>query len=157
MKTKLSKIFDIRTNPLQVFLSKTLQSGALLEELLTFTGPANLTVSTFSTGEEFLRKLLRLRKEGRVMSAILFTDTKAAEKTARTRDLVTSAYDAVFFCENHSKVMIIEGESLTVAVLTSQNQTRGNRLESYCIMADTAVAQALKKTLQAQKTFVLCR
>lgn len=152
-----SSVIDLRIQPLQVLLTNQLQAGALLDILLEYTGAANLTISTFSTGEEFLRKLLRLRKSGRVKTAHLYTDVKAAEKTARTRELVSNAYDRVCYCANHSKVMIVEGELLTAVVLTSQNQTRGNRLENYCIVADIELAQSLKKTLQEQKTYEICR
>ena len=80
------------------------------QHLLAFTGAARITVSTYSTGEEFLRKLIALRHKGVIRSAHLFSDFKAAEKTARVNPMLRAAYDEVRFCQNHSKVMVIEGD-----------------------------------------------
>lgn len=93
----------------QVILTDAFQLGYVLEKLLGFTGAADITVSTFSTGEEFLRKLIALRRKGLIRTARLFTDFKAAEKTAKINAMLRAAYDEVRFCKNHSKVIIIEG------------------------------------------------
>ena len=93
----------------QVILTDTFQLGYVLDHLLAFTGAADITVSTYSTGEEFLRKLISLRAKGLIKRARLYTDFKAAEKTARINTMLRSAYDEVRFSSNHSKVMVIEG------------------------------------------------
>ena len=82
MKQK-PEICDPSEKSVQVILTDAFQLGYLLETLLGFTGAADITVSTFSTGEEFLRKLIALRRIGLVRTARLFTDFKAAEKTAK--------------------------------------------------------------------------
>lgn len=133
--------------PLQVMLTASLQLGILLEQLLTFTGPADITISTFSSGEEFLIKLHSLKKKGLVTRAVCFTDIKAAEKTARNNTMMKMAYDQVHMCRNHSKVILISGQRLQVAVLTSQNTTRGNRLESYVIINSEETVTRLKSLL----------
>lgn len=93
----------------QVILTDAFQLGYVLDKLLGFTGAADITVSTFSTGEEFLRKIIALRRKGLIRTARLFTDFKAAEKTAKINAMLRAAYDEVRFCKNHSKVIIIEG------------------------------------------------
>ena len=103
------EICDPSEKSVQVILTDAFQLGYLLEKLLGFTGAADITVSTFSTGEEFLRKLIALRRIGLVRTARLFTDFKAAEKTAKINAMLRAAYDEVRFCKNHSKVIIIEG------------------------------------------------
>lgn len=108
MKTK-PEIHDPSQKTVQVILTDAFQLGYLLERLLGFTGAADITVSTFSTGEEFLRKLIALRRIGLIRTARLFTDFKAAEKTAKINAMLRAAYDEVRFCKNHSKVIIIEG------------------------------------------------
>ena len=138
MKDKPS-IHNPNGEPLQAFLTDTLQLGDVLEQLLHFAGPSRLVVSTFSTGEEFVRRLLRLRREGLITQASVYLDMKAAEKTARTNPILRSAFDAVHLTRNHSKVLLIAGEQQRIVVLTSQNQTRGNRIESYCIMHNDAL------------------
>ena len=146
-KKQKPQIENPRSKPLQVILTDGFQLGYVLETVLSFCGPSNITVSTFSTGEEFLRKLLALRKNGQVLHAVLYTDTKAAEKTAKLKYMLRAAYDEINFCKNHSKVMIVEG-NIRVVVLSSQNQTRGNRMENYVILHNNFVADYCKSTLE---------
>ena len=106
--------------------------------------------------EDVLRRchLPRLRQGGLLRSAELYCDLKAAEKTASLRLMMRSAYDKVHLCQNHSKVAVIQGE-LPVVVLTSQNQTRGNRLENYTILQSRAVAERCLASLRALDTYDL--
>lgn len=139
--------------PLQVFLEAHLTPGRLLDDAILYAGAADIIVSTFSTSEEFLLKLWKMREQGEVRSAKIYLDHKAAEKTARILPLVRNCFNEIFYCKNHSKVMIVRGEVMTLVILTSQNQTRGDRLESYVIMADEALAVQLEESLSALKTY----
>lgn len=142
-------------NGIQVLITDRLQLGDVLTQLLEMTGPADLTISTFSSGEEFLRKLLTLRHAGAVRSASLYTDFKAAEKTARTNAMLRCAFDELRLCPNHSKIMVVQGDQRTFTLFTSQNQTRGNRLESYVIIEGTPIAAYAIATLSQLKTYPL--
>lgn len=147
-------IHDPREQKVQVILTDTFQLGYILEQLISFTGAARITVSTYSTGEEFIRKLIALRKNGLIISSHLICDFKAAEKTARVNCMLRAAYDEVSFCQNHSKVMVIDGE-FPVVVISSQNQTRGNRLENYAIIQKREVADYCIHTLNGLPTYRL--
>ncbi len=139
----------------QLIISDALQMGDVLEQVLKYTGPATLTVSTFSSGEEFLRKLHRLRRDGLITCAELFTDFKAAEKTARTNTMLREVFDFVHFCKNHSKMLVAAGKDKVVSVISSQNQTRGNRLESYLIAEGTLYSSQNFAALSAHPIFDL--
>lgn len=141
-------IADPAQEPLQAFLTASLQLGTVLDALLQFTGPARLVISTYSTGEEFLNKLFSLKKKGIVLNAICYTDLKAAEKTAKNNTMMKLVYDKVYLCKNHSKVALIFGENMNVVVLSSQNTTRGNRLESYTIIKDDTLVSKLLHSLE---------
>lgn len=156
MKKQKPEIKDPAEEPLQVILTDAFQLGYVLEALLAFTGPADITVSTYSTGEEFLRKLIHLRHSGLLRRATLFTDIKAAEKTARINPMLRTAYDEVRFCENHSKVMVIRGTRFSAVVISSQNQTRGNRLENYALIRSDRVADYCLNVLQKLNSSALC-
>ena len=149
------EICDPSEKKVQVILTDAFQLGYVLEKLLGFTGAADITVSTFSTGEEFLRKLIALRRKGIIRTVRLFTDFKAAEKTAKINAMLRAAYDEVRFCKNHSKVIIIEGITPPVLVLASQNQTRGNRLENYTIIQSKVTAEYCLATLNSLSTYRL--
>ena len=140
---------------LQVLITEQLQLGDVLSQVLDITGPAELIISTFSSGEEFLRKLVSLRKAKMVLKATLYTDFKAAEKTARTNIMVQNAFDVLHLCPNHSKIMVVRGERTTITLFTSQNQTRGNRLESYVLIDGDSAADYASSILQSLKTYPL--
>lgn len=143
-------ILDPRVAEWQVFLTDAFQLGYVLEQLLAFTGRARITASTFGNGEEFLRKLIMLRNRGLVAESVLYCDTKAAEKNAKMHPLLKSAYDRINFCDNHSKVLVIEG-AFPVVLLASQNQTRGNRLENYVIIQSAQTAAYCLDILSQRK------
>lgn len=136
MNTSLQDPF---LHPLQVLFSDRWQLGDLLEDLLSYTGPAAIAIGTFSTGEEFLRRLLALRTRGLVRSSVLYCDMRAAEKTSRLQPMLRICFEEVNLCRNHSKVLLLRTAKGNVCVLTSQNMTRGNRMESYEIVRDEHV------------------
>ena len=115
--------------PLQAYLDNRLQLFDVLEFILLQTGPAKVYVSTFSTSEEFLRRLFSLRKRELILHAVLMADLKAAKKTVNLSTFMGVVFDDVYLTENHSKVLLIENDKWMVTVVTSQNQTRGNRTE----------------------------
>ena len=149
------RIFNPSEKPVQVFLTDKVVQGYILEKILDYAAPASIVVSTFSTGEEFLRKVISLRKSGAILRASLFCDHKAAEKTARVNPMLFAAFDEVRFCKNHSKVMIIEGGVISVVVISSQNQTRGNRIENYAILLGADITEDCKNTLYNLPTYQL--
>lgn len=120
----------------QPYFSNCIQLAALIDWILRQTGPAQVMISTFSTSEEFLRRMVRLRSSGMVTGCSLFCDLRAARKTAVLRHFISGVFDNVALCQNHSKVVLVLNESHHVAVVTSQNQTRGDRFEAGIITSD---------------------
>ena len=126
MAFKLERFED---RPVQAYFSNTVQLADVIASILEHIGASEIVISTFSTSEEFLRRIWRLRKVGLITSASLFCDLKAARKTVHLYTFITSIFDAVHLAENHSKVVLLGNNRYKVAVVTSQNQTRGNRFE----------------------------
>ena len=142
--TPISELIrDPTAEPLQVFLTDRLQLGAVLQQMLVHTQAADIHISTFSVGEEFLRKLIALRGKGHIKSATLYTDLRGAEKTARIRAMLYKAFDKVVMTQIHAKLIIAQGERCTATLLTSQNTTRGNRVESYTLIHNDTISQNL--------------
>lgn len=141
-------IHDPREEPTQFFITDRLQLGEIIEQLTVFTGKADLQIMSFSVGEEFVRKIHTLKKKGRIKSAELVFDFKAAEKTARTNTLTTTVFDRVYYCANHAKVVVVAGEEQTCTVLTSQNGTRGTRNEAYFITNKGDIAEYVRRKLE---------
>lgn len=131
--------------PLQAYLDNRIQLFDVIEKILAETGPAEIYISTFSTSEEFLRRIFRLRKRGWLTKAVMLTDLKASRKTVHLYTFISSVFDDVYLAENHSKVILIRNEKWMVSICTSQNQTRGNRTESGMITTDPCIYLELQK------------
>lgn len=149
MKRLASEVLPLR--PLsgcvtQAYISQRMQVADLLEWILEQTGPADVRISSFSVSEEFLRRMYFIRqKKGAVRSLEIVLDFKATNKTLILWPFIAQTVENCFLSSNHSKVMLVRGESLSVAVVMSQNLTRGNRFETACITADPEVYSALDK------------
>lgn len=129
----------LSTTPCQAYMDNRLQLHEVIDALLRQTGPAKLMISTFSTSDGFLRHIYRLKNEGLITSCVLFLDLKATRKTVLLKGFIASVADEVHLCENHSKVVLIQNDSHRVTIVTSQNQTTGNRMECGIITTDNNI------------------
>lgn len=144
MPSEIDNLMPLETCGIQPYFSNRMQLADVIDRILAYTGPADLLISTFSTSEEFLRRLHRLKNKGRILSCAMFCDLRAARKTASLANFMKSVFDRVCLCENHSKVLIMSNDRCSVAVVTSQNQTRGNRYESGIITSDPLTVSNLR-------------
>ena len=132
----------------QPYFSKRIQLADLIEWVLDQFVQADICISTFSTSEEFLRRLYRLKRSGRIGKCRLFCDLRAARKTVALKSLMQQTFDHVSLCENHSKVVILSSDRHQAAIVTSQNQTRGDRYESGIITTDGPTIAGLLTTFE---------
>lgn len=122
--------------PTQYFLGTGLHVLGLLGWILSQTGKADVWVSTFSTSDAFCSGFLNLRKKGLVGRAALVADLKASKKTMQLARLMSNCFENVYLAQNHSKIVLVQNERWTVSVISSQNQTYGDRAE--CTMLTTS-------------------
>lgn len=120
---------QLATHPLQSHLGRGLHTLGLLGWILDQTGPAEVYVSTFSTSDAFLRGFHNLKKKGLVTKSVLLADLKASKKTYKLYKEMQQNFDAVYLGQNHSKVVLVQNDEWTVTVISSQNQTYGDRAE----------------------------
>ncbi len=113
----------------QYFLGKGLHTLGLLGWILSQTGKADVWVSTFSTSDAFCSGFLNLRKKDLVGKASLVADLKASKKTIQLAKLMSSCFENVYLAQNHSKIVLVQNDRWTVSVISSQNQTYGDRAE----------------------------
>jgi hypothetical protein len=136
-------IKPIKSAPLQAYLDSRIQLFDVIDKILGETGPADILISTFSTSEEFLRRIYKQKQAGKIRHAVMMADMKAAKKTVILNALIRSIFDQCYLTENHSKVILISNEKWRVSICTSQNQTRGNRTESGMISTDPVIYEDL--------------
>ena len=127
-------------HPLQSYLTNVLQVADVIEWVLSQFGKSTIWQTSFSISEEFLRRLYFIEKSGRVNKIHLILDFKATNKTLRLWSFLTQVIEHTYLADNHSKVILIQSDSGQVAsIITSQNLTRGNRLESAVVTTSPEV------------------
>ena len=148
-RSHLNILQPLESRPMQAYFSNRFQLSDIIEEVLGQIGNANIIISTFSTSEEFLRRIWRLKNDGRVLSFSLFCDHRAARKTLSLYHFIKSLADNIYLCENHSKVVLLFNDAHLVSIVTSQNQTRGNRFECGVVSTDNHLFYQLKEGFNA--------
>lgn len=148
---KQSSITDILlplcVNGYQAYLSNALQVADVLKWVLSQTGAADVRMTSFSISEEFLRRIFFIEKEGLVRSLDIVLDFKATNKTLKLWPFIAQTVENCYLADNHSKILLVSNELWKVAVVMSQNLTRGNRYESGFITTDAAVFDNLHQQL----------
>lgn len=129
--------FNISQSNLIPYFSKgNIQLYHVVEELLEQTGKADIFISSYTVSEEFIRKLFILKEKKYIDKLTMLIDSRNAQKTQHLSWFLASVANEVFLAENHSKVILINNHKVKVTVVTSQNQTRGNRYEAGIITTD---------------------
>lgn len=130
---KQNIIGEIKPGFTQTIVSNRYNLFDIIRGVLAQIGQADIRIATFSNSEEFLRRLYLQKRNGLIGRLTLITDNKAAKKTLKLSSFILKVYDEVFFANNHSKVVLFDNERHHIAVLTSQNQTRGSRFECHVV------------------------
>lgn len=139
---------SLKSEKLQTYFSNKLQLADILEWILEQTGPASLYITTFSTSEEFLRRVYRIRSKGLIKSATLLVDLKASKKTLNLYAFIANVFDTVYLADNHSKVALIFNDYWHISIITSQNNTRGNRAECGMLSTDLLIFSDLLTSIK---------
>lgn len=140
--------------PVQPYLSRDVQIYHVIDSILRQIGPAELVNTTFSVSEEFCRAIYRLRRDGLITRAVEVADIKAAAKTVRINGFLTTAFDEIYLAEIHAKIVLLRNDRYAVSVVTSQNQTRGNRYECGIVTTDASAYTFLES---AVSDIIRCR
>lgn len=113
----------------QAYFSSEFQLYHLLEFILEQTGMCDLVLTTFSVSEEFIRKLVQMKEKGLIRGLSIIADHRTAVKALRLTLFTNNIAEELSLGNNHAKVLLISNKDWKVSVVTSQNQTRGNRIE----------------------------
>jgi hypothetical protein len=123
----------------QTYLGTGLHTLGLLSWILQQTGRADVYVSTFSTSEAFLNGFFNLKKKKLIAHSVLMADLKASRKTLHLYRLMQACFDDVYLGMNHSKIVLVQNDNRLVSVISSQNQTYGDRAECTMVTTDQTV------------------
>ena len=142
----------IACTKVQAYFSSEFQLYHLVEFILEQTGSANLVLTTFSVSEEFVRKLVLMKNTGLISSLVIIADHRTAVKALRLTLFTNNIAEELLLGNNHAKVLLFENSDWKVSVVTSQNQTRGNRIESGMICTEHEIYDSLLKCIAAEQT-----
>lgn len=149
---RTSKISDIlrplSATPHQAYLNDILQVADILQWILDQTGPADIRMTSFSISEEFLRRIYFIGRKGLVRSLDIVLDHKATNKTLILWPFIRQVVQNCYLTTNHSKMLLVSNGTWHVAMVTSQNLTRGNRYESGFLTTDPSVFATLSEQLE---------
>lgn len=149
MKRVSDILHPLRDRPSQAYLSNTVQLADVLQWILEQVGEAEVWQTSFSISEEFIRRLYFIMKSNKVKSFTLVLDFKATNKTLKLWPFITQVIDKAYLADNHSKILLVKPVTgAPVAVITSQNLTRGNRYESAVVTTDSEVFATLYNSIE---------
>lgn len=131
--------------PEQAFISSSLQVADLLQWILNQTGKASVKIASFSISEEFLRRLFFIEKSGLIDSVEIILDFKATNKTLILWPFIEQTVKNCYLASSHAKVLLVGNSRWSVAVIMSQNLTRGNRFESGIISTSHHIFNTLSE------------
>ena len=143
------RIKPVRESPIQAFVTDKFQLFDTIETILKEVGPCQMIITSFSMSEEFIRKIYRFKEADRILGASVVIDHKASAKVSKLLNFAGNVFDAVYLGSNHSKVVLLWNAHSQVAIITSQNLTRGNRQESTVITTDLQVYLDLAQDVAA--------
>ena len=138
----------LQPNQTQCYLTNTLQVADIVEWTLAQIGKSTIWQTSFSISEEFLRRLYFISKSGNVETIHLVLDFKATQKTLRLWAFISQVIEHTYLADNHSKVILIRSVAMSVAIITSQNLTRGNRHESAIVTTDPNIFKTLHEEIE---------
>ena len=114
----------------------------LLRAVLASTGPAHVTVSTWSTGIRDLEMAAWLLHSDVFLSFRILTDYSLRELNPKVGVRLTDLFDveSIRTTRTHAKFATIRNESWNIVVRSSMNLNRNHRWEQFDIDDDAAMA-----------------
>ena len=120
----------------------------LLFHLLRQTGPADVTIATWSMTEDSVRMLVQGLQSGLLRSMRLLIDSRVTRRNASAYAFVMAHADQVRVTACHAKVTVIQNEQWAIAINGSPNYTNNPRIESGVVSVSPQVADFHKRWIE---------
>lgn len=113
----------------------------LVDAALEITGPADVTISTWSAGFYDVEAAERFRDSGRLRSIRFIMDSSAKRGQATVGDVAdVFGPDSIRATRSHAKFVLIRNEAWAVLITTSMNLNLNPRIEQFEMTDDAARA-----------------
>jgi hypothetical protein len=110
----------------------------LLMNLLNYTGPAHLTVSTYAVSETAARTLAMLKEDGELLSICALIDNRVDTRSAGSLQLLRSISEKISLVPCHAKVTLLHNDQHDITIVGSANYTENKRYETGFISASAS-------------------
>lgn len=126
----------------------------IIEHCLNQTGPAHVTISTWTAAGADLAHTNSLLHSGSVLSAKWLLDTSFPSRQPGYCKILEDLFgtESIVVTKNHCKFVLVRNENWDVVIRTSMNLNLNNRLEKYEISDDKKMAEMLEALYQGIKT-----
>jgi hypothetical protein len=113
----------------------------IIEHLLSQTGPADISVATWTMGIYDAERAYRFVSDARIRSIRFILDPSMFTRRPELASVLVKGFGAGAFraVNSHAKFATIRGDRLAVVVRSSMNLNENRRIESFDISADDAM------------------
>ena len=118
--------------------------------------PVSLIVGSFAVVEGWLKRMFRLKEQGKVIRLELVLNSSILTRHREMILLLEQICDAVYLTETHAKFVYLYTVSppptdFQLVTIMSANATANYRVESYVMTDDRAVVNKIKQDIQNLK------
>lgn len=120
----------------------------LLAHILTMTGPSDVWFTSWSMTPKPIEDVIMMVKDGKIRNLSIVLDRRVRTTAPETVALANFHGVKVRFSDIHAKLIVVNGPSMAVTVITSQNMTKNRRVESGVIFADRDISGFYKNVIE---------
>jgi len=122
----------------------------VIEHALDFTGPADVTVSTWTAAGADITFARRLLTDGRIRSLRFVVDYSFVSRDPGLVEALREAFgdEAIRITKNHAKFVTIKNDEWDLVIRTSMNLNECRRLETIELSDDPAMMEFLQSILE---------
>jgi len=141
-KDTLEKVIgNIEKNTVIQFVSKAEWSTHdLLFHILKQTGPANITLSTWSVSSPVIPKLAKMLEDGDILQLNGLFDWRMKIRCPEAHQFMKYNTAKIRLVNCHAKVTVIQNKEWNITIVGSANLTNNPRIEAGVIFTDKGTA-----------------
>jgi len=121
----------------------------ILSYVLDTTGPAHISISTWTAAESSVTQALGFLNSGKILTMRLMIDPSfKARKPGFCKSLISIfGPDSIRSFRNHSKFILVKNDNWNISIRTSMNLNQNPRMESFDISTDAEMFHFLNSVV----------
>ena len=141
MKEIIKKeIGEIPVNGRQYYMADgTWSLFELIDYILDYIPPSDVTLTSFSLSEDSIRHLDYLKETGKILSLKGLFDPSLRKTKTPLLFFALEVFDLIRLVANHSKIVLFNNPKTPVVLIASANLGRNKRMETGVIETDKTV------------------